>query len=267
MSGTRIGTPGSWIFLRGLTREARHWGELPERWVAHGLPPPLMIDLPGNGNARHLPVPADVRGMAEAVRAATRAARQSGPWHIVAMSLGAMVATDWAQTWPDEVASLVLVNTSMRPFSGVTARLRPGNWTALAGMIGHWRNRARCERTIHRLTCERLDTRDADLARWVAIGLDAPVSRHAAWRQLMAAARFSAQPEAPRCPTLIVASDADRLVNPSCSTQLAAAWPAAQHVRHPWAGHDLPHDDPEWLCETVGAWQRVLAGCAPLPQA
>ena len=241
-----------WIFLRGLTRESRHWDGLPERWVAHGLPPPLMIDLPGNGTACHQPVPASVRGMTDAVRAAALAANRGGPWRVLAMSLGAMVATDWAQTWPDEIAGLVLINTSMRPFSHATERLRPRNWAAIAGMAHHWHDRARCERTIHRLTCERLDTRDADLARWVEIGQSAPVSREAAWRQLMAAARFRAQRPAPACPTLIVSSDADRLVNPSCSARLALAWNTA-HARHPWAGHDLPHDDPQWLCETVGA--------------
>lgn len=245
----------TWIFLRGLTREARHWGDLPARWAAHGLGAPLTIDLPGNGAARDLPVPRNVRGMTDAVRAAVQASGRPGPWRVLAMSLGAMVATDWAQAWPAEVAGLVLVNTSMRPFSHATERLRPQNWTAIVGMARHWHDRARCERTIHRLTCERLDTRDADLARWVEIGQSAPVTRDAAWRQLMAAARFSAQSAAPACPTVIASSDADRLVNPSCSTQLAAAWhaPHILHARHPWAGHDLPHDDAQWLCETVGA--------------
>ncbi len=244
-----------WIFLRGLTREARHWGDLPGRWSAHGLGQPMPIDLPGNGSSRHLHVPANVRGMTEAVRGMARASGQNGPWHILAMSLGAMVATDWAQAWPDEVAGLVLINTSMRPFSTAMQRLRPQNWAAVAGMAHHWHDRARCERTIHRLTCERLDTRDADLARWVEIGQDAPVTRDAAWRQLLAAARFSAQGGAPACPTLIVSSNADRLVNPSCSAQLATAWRAShvQHHRHTWAGHDLPHDDASWLCATVGA--------------
>ena len=47
-------------------------------------------------------------------------------------------------------------------------------------------------------------------------------------------------------------NDADRLVNPHCSVRLATAW-GVPHARHPWAGHDLPHDDPQWLCETAGA--------------
>ncbi|RZT36464.1 alpha/beta fold hydrolase [Cupriavidus agavae] len=248
----------NWIFLRGLTRESRHWGDLPVFWTRHGLGQPLLIDLPGNGQARSQPVPATVRGMADAVRQAAHASGTRGPWHILAMSLGAMVATDWAQTRPEDVAGLVLVNTSMRPFSRPTQRLRPQSWAAIAGMAHHWHDRARCERTIHRLTCERLDTRDADLARWVEIGESAPVTRDAAWRQLLAAARFRARPTAPACPTLIVSSDVDRLVDPQCSARLAAAWHAAHLglARHPWAGHDLPHDDPAWLCETVGAFVR-----------
>lgn len=247
---------GRWIFLRGLTRESRHWGDLPARWVQHGLGQPLLIDLPGNGDARQQPVPGTVRGMAQAIRDAAHASGTSGPWHILAMSLGAMVATDWAQTHPEDLASLVLINTSMRPFSRPTQRLRPQNWAAILGMARHWHDRVRCERTIHRLTCERLDTRDADLARWVEIGESAPVTRDAAWRQLLAAARFRAQDVPPPCPTLIVASDVDRLVDPRCSARLAAAWqaPHVRLARHPWTGHDLPHDDPAWLCETVRAF-------------
>lgn len=244
----------SWIFLRGLTRESRHWGDLPQRWAACGLGQPLTIDLPGNGVACHMPAPATVRGIVQAVRA-TALASGEGPWRILAMSLGAMVATDWAQSSPADIDGLVLVNTSMRPFSGVTERLRPQNWAALLGMVHHWDDRARCERTVHRLTCERLDTRDADLARWVEIGQTAPVSRQAALRQLTAAATFRAQRTPPACPTLIVSSDADKLVNPRCSDRLANAWyaPHVGHARHPWAGHDLPHDDAQWLCDTVRA--------------
>lgn len=258
----------TWIFLRGLTREARHWSDLPAMWQHRGLGRPVAIDLPGNGTQVHAPVPVDVRGMLAAVRAQVQQPDLPGigtacrpPYRILAMSLGAMVATDWAQTYPDEVAALVLINTSMRPFCSVGERLRPDTWAALLGMARHWQDRVRCERTIHRLTCERLDTRDADLAAWVEISQTAPVSRQAAWRQLMAAACFHAHRQRPACPTLILSSQADRLVNPICSAHLETAW-QVPHRRHPWAGHDLPHDDPGWVCEVVqavvqadGAWQ------------
>jgi hypothetical protein len=52
---------------------------------------------------------------------------------------------------------------------------------------------------------------------------------------------------------LVLSSQGDRLVNPRCSARLASAW-QAPHQQHPWAGHDLPHDDPDWLCQRLALW-------------
>jgi pimeloyl-ACP methyl ester carboxylesterase len=173
------------------------------------------------------------------------------------MSLGAMVAAQWACQYPGEVAALVLINTSMRPFSTMTQRLRPANWPGLLRMAASWGDRNRCEHTIHRLTCARTDTRQADIQAWIQIAVSAPVSRSSALRQLLAAARYRAEHRAPCPATLLIASDADRLVDPVCSEQLARTW-GVPLLRHPWAGHDLPHDDPDWLCDIV-ARQITLA--------
>ncbi len=252
-----------WILLRGLTRESRHWGELASHWEARGLGRPALLDLPGNGAHAQAPVPPDVRGMVAFLRAQAQAAGLRPPFRLLAMSLGAMVAAEWARVHPGEIAALVLVNTSMRPFSAVTERLRPRNWPALLGVTLRWHDRPHCERVIHRLTCERHDTREADIATWVAIAHSAPVSRGAALRQLMAAARFGvARHGVPPCPVLILSSAADRLVDPVCSQRLAAAWGAHQR-EHPWAGHDLPHDDPDWLCEVVAATPALIAPYPP----
>jgi len=152
----------------------------------------------------------------------------------------------------------VLVNTSMQPFCRITERLRPGAWPALARLALSWRNPGVCERLIHAYTCNRRDTLDADLAAWAAIRRTAPVSATNGLRQLWAAARFQAEREAPRCPTLLLSSNLDRLVNPVCSALIAAQW-GVEHVAHPWAGHDLPHDDPAWTSNTIEAWLRSLA--------
>jgi alpha-beta hydrolase superfamily lysophospholipase len=60
------------------------------------------------------------------------------------MSLGAMVATSWAQAWPADVAQLVLINTSMRPSAPQPNACGRKNWAALIGMASHWQDRARC---------------------------------------------------------------------------------------------------------------------------
>jgi pimeloyl-ACP methyl ester carboxylesterase len=237
------------VLLRGLTREARHWGGLPEQLAATGNAV-LTLDLPGNGAFCGQRSPASVRAMMLFARAQLRQQGAAPPYRLLAMSLGGMVATDWAQQFPDEVAALVLVNTSMRPFSPATDRLRPGNWPGLLRLAAFWNDNTGAEEIIHRLTCRRTDTLRQDIAAWQQIRRSAPVAAGNAWRQLWAAARFSAAPEAPACPVLLLSSAADGLVHPRCSAALALAWQAEHHI-HPWAGHDLPHDDAAWVCERI----------------
>jgi pimeloyl-ACP methyl ester carboxylesterase len=179
------------------------------------------------------------------------------------MSLGGMVATDWAQQFPSEVAALVLINTSMRPFSSAPERLRPRNWPTLLRLAARWSDAANAEAIIHRLTCQRTDTLTQDIAVWQHIRHSAPVTAANAWRQLWAAAQFSASAGKPCCPTLLLSSHADRLVNPRCSLQLAHALQAT-HQQHPWAGHDLPHDDAPWVCQAIANWQAA-GTCAREP--
>ena len=54
----------SWVFLRGLMRESRHWGEFPDQFRA-ALPHADIVtpDLPGNGAKRHLRSPLSVQGL------------------------------------------------------------------------------------------------------------------------------------------------------------------------------------------------------------
>jgi pimeloyl-ACP methyl ester carboxylesterase len=244
----------TWVLLRGLTREARHWARLPDKLRASGIDGEIVLaDLPGNGGHARLRSPASVPAMIEFIVAELARLGYSPPYRVMAMSLGAMVAAAWAQGRPQDIECLVLINTSMRPFSGATERLRPSAWMGLLGAAWRWRDRRQAEATIHRLTCNRADTLDVDLDEWVEIYRSAPVARANALRQLWAAARFQAALQAPRCPTLVLSSREDRLVSPACSKQLAAAWQAT-HLEHPWAGHDLPHDDPAWVSDRVVAW-------------
>lgn len=247
----------SWILLRGLTREARHWGGFPALLApvvgsAPARDQPLALDLPGNGEFSAQASPASVAAMVDFSRQQLLARGCRPPYSLLALSLGGMVAADWAQRHPQEVARLVLINTSMRPFSSVSERLRPGSWPRLALLAMRWGQPEQAERLIHALTCRRLSSRDDDLAAWLGIRQDAPVSAANAARQLWAAARYAGGP-APGCPTLVLSSRGDQLVHPRCSARLAAAWRATHH-EHPWAGHDLPHDDAGWVCERLAKW-------------
>jgi pimeloyl-ACP methyl ester carboxylesterase len=257
----------TWILLRGLTRETRHWGMFPDAFerivgAADAGARVVTLELPGNGEANAEPSPVSVADFVVSVRDAARQQIGSGPYRVLAMSLGGMVATAWAQHYPQDIERLVLINTSMRPFCSVTQRLRPSAWARLAWVAANWRRADACERAIHSMTCRAQDTHDRDANAWAAIRRTRPVSARNALRQLYAAARFEAKRPAPTCPTLMLSSAADGLVNPVCSARIASHW-AADHLEHPWAGHDLPHDDPDWTAESVRHWLASLE-CHPL---
>lgn len=89
-AGDNRHSAGTWLLLRGLTREAGHWGRFPQQLQA-ALPGAriLAIDLPGNGTLHRHPSPTSIPEMVTACRGELAAHGVTGPVHVVAMSLGA----------------------------------------------------------------------------------------------------------------------------------------------------------------------------------
>ena len=251
--------PRQWILLRGLTRESAHWGGFVAR-LQQALPGDrvLALDLPGNGQFHTLPSPLSVQAMVQACRHELALRAIAPPYHLLAMSLGAMVATEWAHAAPDEVAGCVLINTSMRPFSPFYRRLRPHNLAALAQLVWQWRAAEAAERIIARMTSFRAQACSPVVAHWAALRRQRPVSWRNALRQLVAAARYSAPAVAPSARTLLLGSCHDRLVASQCSQVVASAWGSPLRM-HPIAGHDLPLDDPQWVVNEIRQWVQSSA--------
>ncbi|HEX6736063.1 MAG TPA: alpha/beta hydrolase [Azonexus sp.] len=241
----------SWVLLRGLSRERRHWGAFPELLRAADGNPVVALDLPGNGRRHRLRSPASVGELAADCRRQLQAQGLVPPYRLLALSLGAMVAVAWAGRHPDEVAGGVLINTSLRPFSSFFHRLRPAHYPALLGLLLE-PDAGRRERRILELTSNRPPEPQL-LAEWTAWAGQNPVAPANALRQLLAAARFVAPPVPPAVPLLVLGSAGDRLVDVRCSRQLARCWQVA-YAEHPSAGHDLPLDDAAWVVGQVGRW-------------
>lgn len=249
--------PPTWVLLRGLMREQRHWGHFPAT-LAHALPGARIVtpDLPGNGT-RHLQTSATrVADMVEDCRRQLLERGIPAPYHLLALSLGGMVAVEWASRYPQEIARCVLVNTSMRPYSPFYRRLRWQNYGALLRqlLLGDPRSQ---EALILRLTSRRHGAGNAALLdSWLSYQQQYPVSRRNALRQLLSAARYRAPASRPAMPVLVMAGAQDRLVDHRCSQRLARAW-QADCLIHGDGGHDLPLDEGEWLAQSVARWVGV----------
>ena len=253
----------TWVLLRGLTREAGHWGAFPA--LLQGRLPEgdrvIAIDLPGNGRLNHERSPARIEAYVDDCRRQLRVLGVQAPVHVVAMSLGAMVTAHWASRHPAELAGCVLVNTSLRPFSPWYRRLRPANYGALLGVMCGRSPRAR-EETILRLTTRHPPDAAGTALAWAALREAHPVSGANALRQLCAAMRYRASAQAPEVPLLVLSSRCDGLVDVRCSQRLARAW-RAPIIEHPTAGHDLPLDDGAWAADRISRWAATLTRDRP----
>ena len=238
------------VLLRGLMRECRHWGDFGAR-QQQALGIPLATpDLAGNGQRWRERSPANVAAMVDDLRLQLGPAQP--PYLLVALSLGGMVALEWARLYPDEVAGIVLINSSARPLSSLWQRLRPRSWLSL--LTQGLQVAAKREPGIWQLTSNR--TVDPETIRhWQQWAGECPVSASNGIRQLWAASQYRLLLP-PTVPMLVLTSRGDRLVDWRCSNALATRCGAALQV-HPEAGHDLPLDDSNWCVAHIADWWQL----------
>ena len=112
------------VTASGLGREAGHWNGFPKELQAFGHETE-SLDLPGAGTEYRRESPLTIHENVEDLRSR----RQSvGAVGVIAISLGGMVALDWAARYPEEISRLVVINSSV---SGLVPRC--GN--AFAGRV------------------------------------------------------------------------------------------------------------------------------------
>ncbi len=250
---------GNWLLLRGLAREQRHWGTFPAAFSAQlGGAHVACLDFPGTGTEHERRSPNSVSAITEDLRARWLKLRteREGPWNLLAMSLGGMIAMDWTSRHATDFSSVVLINTSAADLSVPWRRIRlsvlPDIFGALVSRDDLQRNRR-----ILRATARLLSDPEPIAKSWAEIQAQSPIARTTVLRQIWAGFRFRAPPSLP-IPTLVIAGAKDPLCDPECPRRLALRFGAPLLV-HPSGGHDLSLDDPAWVAAQVGAWAASRA--------
>lgn len=242
--------------MRGLGRESGHWSTFVNAFQQAVAPDQVMtVDHPGMGRQRERAVPNSVTAMAETAR--TQVPRTGSSFILVGHSLGGMVALDWLSHHPEEVAGVVLINTSTRDTSPWTERLDLAALHKMGKIFLEPSERER-EEKILRLVSRAPDRHQSLLAEWVRIARERPPAKFTVAKQLWAASKFSL-PEMPANPPpiLCLSSLGDELVNPACSDRLAKSLNAPLNM-HPWAGHEVTLDDPQWVLTQVQKWRETI---------
>jgi pimeloyl-ACP methyl ester carboxylesterase len=245
--------------LRGLTREAGHWGEFRQQFGERFSDDQVIcIDLPGAGDNRSLRASAKLADYTDFIRSElARLNPDQLPVIGLGLSMGGMILLDWAARFPGELRGVVAMNTSAANLGWPWQRL---NWRALHCMARMLANRGPevVERAILDLVSNHGERRLNAVRLWVEIRRLRPTSIGNMLRQLLAAARFRVRFVDVRIPILLLASRGDRLVSVHISRLLAEKLSTARLVLHDTAGHDLPIDDPQWITEQVAAWATEL---------
>ncbi|MBY0571191.1 MAG: alpha/beta hydrolase [Burkholderiaceae bacterium] len=240
----------TWVLLRGLMREQRHWGNFTQQFAqAHPHERIITLDFAGNGALYQQASATSIGAMVEQARQQLQQQQVHDNVKLLAISLGGMVAVAWAERYPNELQRMVLINTSLAPYNPFYQRLRPANYPAIIATMLTGTQRQR-EQLILRLTSHQSNTPQAEqlLNDWVHYAQQYPIRRRNILRQLVAAMRYRAPAKAPQVPLLMLAGAKDVLVSPQCSATLAHRWQVELRI-HPEAGHDLPLDDPAWVIQ------------------
>ena len=234
-----------WILLRGLARGAGHWADFPEILKSKlGDVEIELLDIPGNGVFNDEKSPLSLDGYVDFLREKSSLAKK-GSVGILAISLGAMIAINWATRYPNEIDGIVLSCTS----SARSPFFRRLSWTQYPFVLKSFliRDEEERERTILEMICRNHSRINQYLNEFVDYARRLPINRANVVRQLLAARRFRL-PEKPKVPVLLLGAWGDQFVSPRCTLDIAEYWKVTP-VMHPWGGHDLVIDDPQWLAE------------------
>jgi pimeloyl-ACP methyl ester carboxylesterase len=237
-----------WIGIRGLVRGNGHWGDFPE--VLKAIDPNIdfeMTEIPGNGTRNGEISPITVEETIEAIRAKSRIVRENKSFNLIGISLGGMIGLKWAELYPDEVAKLVVINSSLTQCSPIHKRLQVKQYGNLFRAIKSKsvRKRELLMLDISSNNHERSRKLLNQLADFSKLN---PVQLKNFFRQLVLAGqiKIKTQKFSAKTKVKILCSEYDNLVHFSCSKEIARKF-SLPLVIHPTAGHDIPLDDPEWV--------------------
>ena len=254
----------TWVLLRGLMRDRRHWQGFEQRLerklgAEHTL---ICPDLAGNGELAHMTSPVAIADYAQAVWQQIDSHTDPSRVILVGLSMGAMLAQDMALRSPSRVSQLILLNSSSANLSPWYQRFYLGSVMSALWYCRKDRDLSFVESSVLMLTSFHRGNDRELAAQWTQYRQMFHTSLLNSLRQLYAAARYHS-PAALELPIAVVTGLDDKLVSLKCSQALArhyrcGLFPIKQ------CGHDIALDQPERLCELL---LSIALGTGDKPEA
>lgn len=251
------GAAGSWTTWTPVLRAARESGR--------DIPNPVVIDLPGWGDAGAAAPLTTIDDVVESVRQAVMSLGYP-QWHVVGHSMGGFIAMHLAATLPARVRSVTLVSaTSWSVRGSVEHPLR--NFSRLPGFIMLWRvmQALAATRTIGPVrVVEALGLLRLAVSPLFRFPRRVPQSVIAALGSELRPASFTAAADLTRgydidgiwqavgCPVVALKGDHDVFVRDDDLTNLTRVLPGAATWVIPECGHFANVEHPSVVLEAIG---------------
>jgi len=244
------------FLFRGLAREAAHWGDFISTLKTYFPGDKIScIDLPGAGEFVNTISPWSIEKIIPLMRLRFLTLRSSDAENIlIAVSLGGMVATQWMKDFPEDFSRVILINTSFGDLSPIHKRLKPIPLLKL--LTTPFLKSVIREKIILSIVANNHHKAENTLHEWADINIKRPMKLENILGQIIAGKKFKLKFFKPKIPVLLMTSNQDKLVSPECSMKIAQFW-NTQLIVHTTAGHDLTHDDPEWVCQQTREWLNL----------
>jgi len=244
------------LLINGVGDDLGAWAGQVAAFTAAGLRV-VTFDNRGVGRSGGPPGPYLSGEMAADTKAVADAAG-IGPYHVVGVSMGGLIAQEFALAYPDDVRSVVLANTYARPDAFTRAAFAA--WAEVAqvgGMAMLGRQQAPW------IFSPAFYERDpATVARMLAEMQTSPQAPARFADQIDVLLTHDALPRLGelRAPALVIAAADDIIIRPSLSRQLLAAVPRAAWVTVA-GGHAAFWEDPApWnqaILDFIAQWKGV----------
>lgn len=237
------------VLLHAAGLDHRMWDETSAAWRELGYDT-VALDLPGHGAAPAPHAGFTLDDLADDVLA--RLPSGDGPFVLVGVSLGGMVAQLCALRGTAAVAGLVLANTMAQPAPPMRDALRDrASRTEERGMAGM------VDETVDRWFSpdarERVPELVARVREWLA-GADTAVNA-GTWRAIADLAPLEHLPKLD-VPVLVVSGSADASVPAAVTGEMCAALPDVRHVELAGVGHLAPVEVAERFVAEVDTFVR-----------
>jgi len=247
--------PDKIVLLRGLGREAGHWGESLKMFKKFFPDSQIFTpDLPGAGINHKGKVPLGIKNFIPLIRKQVDL-KENENNIIMGLSLGGMCTMEWIKQYPKDFKGAVIMNSSFGDLSLPWQRMKLDLLFQMAWAQFHKKEQGEA------MMLEIVSNNSTTYPENVKIACDLlkirPMKFESLFKQLLSGAFY--QMKINEAPTSILAlgSSKDKLVSSDCSVSLGKRLNCQVRL-HPWAGHELPMDDAEWVCEQVKNWWQNI---------